>query len=183
MAEDLIRYDILAQDALRGVVRKVLSEVARTGLPGDHHFFVSFATTAPGVRISTRLLSQYPEEMTIVLQHQYWDLIVTEHALEVGLSFNGVPERLLIPFSAIKGFADPSVGFQLQFAVVAAPVAVAEEKPAEAKPIAAPAPVVALEKKPESAAKAAEKAEKNDKEEAEAHPAAQVVSLDAFRKK
>ena len=91
MAEDLIRYDILAQDALRGVVRKVLSEVARTGLPGEHHFFVSFATTAPGVRISSRLLAQYPEEMTIVLQHQYWDLTVTEHAFEVGLSFNGVP--------------------------------------------------------------------------------------------
>jgi hypothetical protein len=197
MAEDLIRYDILAQDALRGVVRKVLSEVARTGLPGDHHFFLSFATTAPGVRISTRLLSQYPDEMTIVLQHQYWDLIVTEHSVEVGLSFNGVPERLLVPFSAVKGFADPSVGFQLQFAVVAAPAAV-EEKPAETKPLPAPAPVIALEKKAEKAEaspKAVEKSgkpekidkgEKNDKtekEEAEAHPAAQVVSLDAFRKK
>ncbi len=185
MAEDLIRYDILAQDALRGVVRKVLSEVARTGLPGEHHFFISFATTAPGVRISTRLLSQYPEEMTIVLQHQYWDLIVTEHALEVGLSFNGVPERLLIPFSAVKGFADPSVGFQLQFAVVAAPAAAVEsvEAPVEAKPLAAPAPVVTLEKRAEATAKPADKPEKNEKEEAEAHPAAQVVSLDAFRKK
>ena len=90
MAEDLIRYDILAQDALRGVVRKVLSEVARTGLPGEHHFFVSFATTAPGVRISSRLLLKYPEEMTIVLQHQYRDLAVTEHAFEVGLTFGGV---------------------------------------------------------------------------------------------
>ncbi|HVZ13388.1 MAG TPA: ClpXP protease specificity-enhancing factor SspB [Bauldia sp.] len=183
MAEDLIRYDILAQDALRGVVRKVLSEVARTGLPGEHHFFISFATTAPGVRLSTRLLSQYPEEMTIVLQHQYWDLVVTEHALEVGLSFNGVPERLLIPFSAIKGFADPSVGFQLQFAVVAAPAAATEEVPAETKPLAAPAPVVALEKKAEATPKSVEKAEKKEQEEAEAHPAAQVVSLDAFRKK
>ena len=168
MAEDLIRYDILAQDALRGVVRKVLSEVARTGLPGEHHFFVSFATTAPGVRISTRLLAQYPEEMTIILQHQYWDLVVTEHALEVGLSFNGIPERLLIPFSALKGFADPSVGFQLQFAPVAA---AAHAEPGEVAP---PAPVVALEKKAEPA-------------KAEATPvaagAAQVVSLDAFRKK
>jgi hypothetical protein len=168
MAEDLIRYDILAQDALRGVVRKVLSEVARTGLPGEHHFFVSFATTAPGVRISTRLLAQYPEEMTIVLQHQYRDLVVTEHALEVGLSFNGIPERLFVPFSAVKTFADPSVGFQLQFAAVAAPpraLELVEDKPA-----------IALVAK--SADEEPEVAEKD-----ESAPAAQVVSLDAFRKK
>src|SRR5437660_3188 len=83
MAEDLIRYDILAQDALRGVVRKVLAEVSRTGLPGEHHFYIGFATRAPGVRVSSRLLAQYPEEMTIVLQHQYYDLTVTEHAFDV----------------------------------------------------------------------------------------------------
>jgi hypothetical protein len=168
MAEDLIRYDILAQDALRGVVRKVLSEVARTGLPGEHHFFVSFATTAPGVRISSRLLAQYPEEMTIVLQHQYRDLVVTEHALEVGLSFGGISERLFVPFSAVKGFADPSVGFQIQFNVVAAPALPAEEaKP----PIAlAPAPT--------------QKADADDaRDDAPAKGAAQIVSLDAFRKK
>ena len=116
MAEDLIRYDILVQDALKGVVRKVLSEVARTGLPGEHHFFVGFATAAPGVRISSRLLAQYPEEMTIVLQHQYRDLIVTEHAIEVGLSFGGVSERLYVPFSAVKSFIDPSIGFKIEFA-------------------------------------------------------------------
>ena len=126
MAEDLIRYDILAQDALRGVIRKVLSEVARTGLPGEHHFFITFATQAPGVRISSRLLAQYPEDITIVLQHQYWDLTVTEQAFEVGLSFNGVPERLLVPFSAIKGFLDPSVQFELRFEVVQRPPAVAD---------------------------------------------------------
>jgi hypothetical protein len=175
MAEDLIRYDILAQDALRGVVRKVLSEVARTQLPGDHHFFITFATTAPGVRISTRLLAQYPEEMTIVLQHQYWDLVVTEHAVEVGLSFNGIPERLLIPFTAIKQFLDPSVGFKIEFNMALAPRA-AEPEPAVAPQPAAP--VVALEKKSEPAAA-------KEKEEAvsTAAPAAQVVSLDAFRKK
>ena len=170
MAEDLIRYDILAQDALRGVVRKVLSEVARTGLPGEHHFFVSFTTTAPGVRISTRLLAQYPEEMTIVLQHQYRDLVVTEHALEVGLSFNGISERLFVPFSAVKTFADPSVGFQLQFAVVAAPprpLELVEDKPS----IALVPP--AEEKKPEPA----------EPDAAAPATAAQVVSLDAFRKK
>jgi hypothetical protein len=115
MAEDLIRYDILAQEALRGVVRKVLSEVARTGLPGAHHFFVKFATRAPGVRVSSRLLKTYPDEMTIVLQHQYWDLTVTEQAFEVGLSFDGAAERLLVPFTAVRGFVDPSVPFGLTF--------------------------------------------------------------------
>lgn len=114
MAEDLIRYDILVQEALRGVVRKVLSEVVRTGLPGEHHFFISFYTKAPGVRMSQRLLEQYDKEMTIVLQNQYWDLKVTDTGFEVGLSFDGHPETLAIPFSAMKGFFDPSVQFGLQ---------------------------------------------------------------------
>jgi hypothetical protein len=177
MAEDLIRYDILAQDALRGVVRKVLSEVARTTLPGDHHFFISFATTAPGVRVSTRLLAQYPEEMTIVLQHQYWDLVVTEHAMEVGLSFNGIPERLLIPFSAVKQFLDPSVGFKIEFNMALTPHVA--EPVAEAPP---PAPVVALEKKAETPAASKDKDKAKEDAAAPATPA-QVVSLDAFRKK
>jgi hypothetical protein len=172
MAEDLIRYDILAQDALRGVVRKVLSEVSRTGLPGEHHFFISFATRAPGVRISSRLLAQYPEEMTIVLQHQYWDLTVTEQAFEVGLSFNNVPERLLVPFTAIKGFADPSVQFGLQFEVapradIAPPPPVEELKPAPAMP----------------APKAEAKTEEAEDKPEGAHAEAEIVSLDAFRKK
>lgn len=117
MSDDHIRYDVLVQEALRGVVRKVVGEVVRTGLPGEHHFYIAFDTTAPGVRISSRIREQYPEEMTVVLQHQFWDLIVTEHTFEVGLSFGGIPERLLIPFSAIKGFFDPSVQFGLQFEV------------------------------------------------------------------
>ncbi len=174
MAEDLIRYDILAQDALRGVVRKVLSEVARTGLPGEHHFFISFATTAPGVRISSRLLAQYPQEMTIVIQHQYRDLVVTEHALEIGLSFNGVPERLFVPFTAVKGFADPSVGFQLQFVPAVAP---ADALPAREAPPMALVPAAGRKEKEKEEEPAAE-----EEEEAKA-PAAQVVSLDAFRKK
>ncbi len=116
MGEDLIRYDILAQEALRqGVVRKVLAEVQRTGLPGEHHFFISFFTRAPGVKLSPRLLEQYDKEMTIVLQNQFWDLKVTETGFEVGLSFDGQPEMLGIPFSALKGFFDPSVPFGLQF--------------------------------------------------------------------
>ena len=117
MAEDHIRYDILAQEALRGVMRKVLAEVARTGLPGNHHFFITFLTGAPGVRISPRLRERYPEQMTIVMQFQYWDLKVTDTGFEVGLSFSDVPEKLEIPFSAVRGFYDPSVNFELEFDV------------------------------------------------------------------
>ncbi|QIB33413.1 ClpXP protease specificity-enhancing factor SspB [Ancylobacter pratisalsi] len=115
MSVDLIRYDLLVQDALRAVVRRVLTDVAQDGLPGDHHLYVSFDTCAPGVRLSARLKEKYPEEMTIVLQHQFWDLIVTESFFEVGLSFNGIPEKLHVPFSSLKGFFDPSVKFGLQF--------------------------------------------------------------------
>jgi hypothetical protein len=125
MAVDLIRYDLLAQDALRGVVKKVLSDIAVRGLPGEHHFFISFHTRADGVKISDRLREKYPEELTIVLQHQFWDLIVNEDHFEVGVSFNGIPERLSVPFAAIKGFFDPSVQFGLQFELVA------EAKPLE----------------------------------------------------
>jgi hypothetical protein len=115
MAVDHIRYDILAQDALRGVVRRVLMDTAKNGLPGDHHFYISFDTRAEGVRLSPRMRAQYPEEMTVVLQHQFWDLEVTETGFDVGVSFGGVPERVAVPFAAIKGFFDPSVQFGLQF--------------------------------------------------------------------
>src|SRR3974390_2896399 len=103
MAEDHIRYDLLTQQALRGVVRTVLTDVAKKGLPGDHHFFISFNTGAEGVRISERLRAQYPQEMTIILQHQFWDLTVSEHGFDVGLSFGGIMEKLSIPFDAING--------------------------------------------------------------------------------
>jgi uncharacterized protein len=186
MVQDLIRYDILAQEALRGVIRKVLSEVAKAGLPGNHHFFITFLTEAPGVRISSRLKEKYPEQMTIVLQHQFWDLQVTEQLFEVGLSFGEVPERLVIPFSAVRGFYDPSVNFELEFDVSTiqpegdndSDVAVATverlETPAETpKPKAKAAPKVA--KKPTA------KADDKDKAE-DAKQSADVVSLDAFRK-
>ena len=164
MAEDLIRYDVLAQDALRGLVRKVLSEVAQTGMPGEHHFFITFHTQHPGVRISSRLKAQYPTEMTVVLQHQFWDLTVTDAAFEVGLSFKGVPERLLVPFRAISGFVDPHASFGLKFdPPPESAAAVATEEPA------APAPV-----EPEEAAEALPPVEAGK---------AAVVSLDAFRKK
>jgi hypothetical protein len=113
MAEDLIRYEALVLDALRGVVRAVLQRVLKRGIPGEHHFFITFDTKAPGVGLSKRLKDQYPHEMTIVLQHQFWDLAVTEDRFEVRLSFNNVPERLVIPFSAVRIFQDPTVHFAL----------------------------------------------------------------------
>lgn len=130
MATDQIRYDLLAQEALRGVVRKVLSDAAKHGLPGDHHFFVTFDTGAEGVRLSQRMRAQYPKEMTIVLQHQFWDLVVNEEGFEVGLSFGGIPERLAVPFSAVKQFLDPSVEFGLQFEQIDATVPEGDAKPA-----------------------------------------------------
>src|ERR1700739_611369 len=115
MATDHIRYDVLTRDALRGVLKRVLSDAGAHGLPGEHHFFITFLSTAEGVKLSPRLLAQYPDEMTIILQHQFWDLVVTEDRFEVGLSFGGVPERLAVPFSAIKSFFGHSVTFRLQF--------------------------------------------------------------------
>lgn len=115
MTVDHIRYDILTQDALRGVVRTVLEDAARNGLPGEHHFYIAFDTRADGVKLSQRMRTQYPEEMTVVLQHQFWDLVVADEQFEVGLSFGGVPERVVVPFAAIKSFVDPSVQFGVQF--------------------------------------------------------------------
>ena len=116
MSEDLMEYDQLAREALRDVIRRSLKRVEAEGeLPGEHHFYISFDTQAEGVRISSRLEKQYPEEMTIVMQHQFWGLEVTEEKFSLELSFNNVPEKLVIPFEAIKGFFDPSVQFGLQF--------------------------------------------------------------------
>ena len=119
MATDHIRYDVLARDALRGVLRRVLADAAEHGLPGEHHFFITFLSTAEGVKLSPRLLAQYPEEMTVILQHQFWDLAVSDSGFEVGMSFGGIPEKLAIPFDAISGFFDPSVQFGLQFEEIA----------------------------------------------------------------
>ena len=123
MPEDYIRYDLLAQQALRGVVRTVLADVAKKGLPGEHHFKITFNTAAPGVRLSDRLHAQYPEIMTIILQHQFWDLTVGERAFEVGLSFGGISERLAVPFDAIVAFYDPAVQFGFQFEAIDAAAA------------------------------------------------------------
>ena len=179
MGQDHIRYDILAQDALRGVIRKVLSEVAATGhLPGDHHFFITFLTGAPGVRISQHLKSKYAEQMTIVVQHQFWDLKVTESLFEIGLSFSDTPEKLVIPFNAIRGFYDPSVNFELEFDVAVAEDEDTETESAEitAYPgVTAERPAMTVEGDEETDAEAA----KTD----DGKPGASVVSLDAFRKK
>jgi hypothetical protein len=203
MSKDLIRYDLLVQDALKGVVRKVLGDAARDGLAGDHHFYISFRTDFAGVRLSGRLREKYPQDMTIILQHQYWDLAVTEHAFEVGLSFSGIPERLLVPFDAVTGFFDPSVQFGLKFEIggeaEAAPPAAgprgATSEPAEAPPKKPVVPVPAAKSAaPKLTAKPAgdkpARPEKADKAKAEkpadtSDPAsgAEVVSLDAFRKK
>lgn len=185
MADDLIRYDVLVQDALRGVVRKVLREVADGGLPGEHHFYIAFDTTASGVRMSSRLRQQHPEEMTIVLQHQFWDLSVTEHTFEVGLSFGGVPERLLIPFAAIKGFFDPSVQFGLQFDPAGAQ---AQQKAPGEAPTSVPALAPSGDQNSGQPAPETKSDPDDDGGDGPDKPAAdgegaQVVSLDAFRKK
>jgi hypothetical protein len=174
MATDHIRYDVLARDALRGVLRKVLSDAAAHGLPGEHHFFITFVSTAEGVKLSPRLLAQYPEEMTIILQHQFWDLNVSEDRFEVGLSFGGVPERLVVPFSAIKSFLDPSVKFGLQF-----DTSDVAETPAASLPTAPAPSAVAV---PVSAA---EKAAPEDEPTTpgQGQGGAEVVRLDRFRKK
>jgi uncharacterized protein len=173
MPVDLIRYDLLAQEALRGVVRRVIADAAKNGLPGDHHFFVTFDTTKPGIRMSPRLHAQHPQELTIVLQHQFWDLTVTDDSFEVGLSFKGIPERLVVPFDAIKAFFDPSVKFGVQFDSADAR---SEEAPGKARDTAPSLPESV------SAEPAIEPADLTD-EEPEPPPGGEVVRLDRFRKK
>ncbi|MFN3590813.1 MAG: SspB family protein [Thermaurantiacus sp.] len=116
--DSLIPYDQIVQDSLRNVVRQVLTDVERAGgLPGAHHFFIAFRTRHPGVDMPRHLHERYPDEMTVVLQHRFWDLAVEDEYFEVGLTFNQVPAKLRIPFSAISGFVDPAVNFALQFVV------------------------------------------------------------------
>jgi hypothetical protein len=208
MPTDLIRYDLLVQDALKGVVRRVLANAMRDGIPGEHHFYLSFRTREKGVRISQSLRDKYPDEMTIVLQHQFWDLSVNDHAIEVGLSFSGVPEKLVIPFDAVSGFFDPSVQFGLKFepSKEGAATGTAKASPAGAKgesadlaklprgsagePQKAPRGK-SLDKPPKPAPADAKlkiapepPSDKPDKPKDEANKdEPKVISLDAFRKK
>ena len=174
MAEDLMRYDLLAQDALRGVVRSALAQVAVSGLPGDHHLFIALDTRHPQVQISDRLRQKYPEEITIVLQHQFWNLEVRETEFSVELTFDNVLEKLVVPYSAIKGFFDPAVLFGLQFEI---------KPPAETDDSAGE---VAVEP-PAQAARKAGAASGGGNEPAPAKEsegdAPKVVSLDQVRKK
>lgn len=207
MATDHIRYDLLVQNAFRDVFRNVLTDVAAKGLPGDHHFLITFRTDAPGVKISDRLRAAHPHDMTIVLQHQFWDLAVTEGGFTVGLSFKNVPEKLIVPFAAVTGFFDPSVNFGAEFTVDAP----AGETPTP-KPLAIPSPAakgrmrgsgsepteivgetapgVAPDALPAPAAKGDSKGDSKPDappkpaDAADARPEGpKVVSIDAFRKK
>ena len=173
MAEDLMRYDLLAQHALRGVVRLALKRVEREGLPGEHHFFIAFGTTEPGVRMSDRLREKYKDEMTIVVQHQFSNLRIYDDRFEIQLFFDGIPEQLTIPFAAIKGFFDPSVQFGLQFEVAEndSELLAGNESADEDSPVAQ-----------------ADETKNEDDDAAPSQPDAsnddsKVVSLDTFRKK
>jgi uncharacterized protein len=162
MPQDSFHYDKMIEGALRGVVRDALALVSREGLPSDHHFYIGFATREPGVELPASLLARFPEEMTIVIQHQFWDLKVDDDSFSVVLSFQRQPERLVIPFAAIKSFADPSVNFALEFAAPAT----AEQPAAEAEAPTLPAPLGA-----------------GPKDEKEERTTGEVVTLDAFRKR
>ena len=178
MPDDHIRYDLLAQQALRGVVRTVLADVAKKGLPGEHHFKITFNTGAPGVRMSDRLRARYPEVMTIILQHQFWDLAVGERAFEVGLSFGGITERLAVPFDSIVAFYDPAVQFGFQFESLDK---LAAEQPSTAAEAPASRPV-AVEKS-DAALPAPAHVAPAEPAPHEKSGGGEVVRLDRFRKK
>jgi hypothetical protein len=160
MSEQHFHYDEMVQEALLGVVRKVLQDTAQNGLPGDHHFYIAFSTEDPGVSIPDHLRERYKDEMTIVLQNQFWDLKVEDDYFEVGLSFNSKPALLRIPFDAVTGFLDPSVEFGLQFQ--------RSEDETEVEDLAPEETVEEDAAKPETG---------------DTDDEANVVTLDAFRKK
>jgi len=171
---DRFHYDALVDDALRSVVKRVLVQVAEKGLPGSHHFYISFRSTDPGVELPDYLLAKYPEEMTIVLQHQYWDLVIHDDYFEVSVSFNKLQEHIKVPFMALSAFVDPSVRFGLQFdRKDAAGNLLDKNDAAAAAPASLPAPEPKAKAGPVSA-------------EPEAKPedaASKIVKLDSFRKK
>jgi len=167
MADNWLRYDRMVEGALRGVVRKALSEAAQRGLPGEHHFYITFHTDRSGVGMADWLRQQYPQEMTIILQHQFWDLLVEDERFAVTLSFGGRHERLTVPLGAVTAFADPSVKFGLQFE--------AQEDDGDSK---APAAGRVKATTASEAPRAAQAAESSDERKG-----ADVVTLDSFRKK
>ncbi len=189
MAKEELRYDRMVEDALRSVVRRALTHVAENGLPGNHHFYITFRTDQEGVEMPATLRDRYPGEMTIVLQHQFWGLEISEKEFSVTLSFADVPHRLVVPFPSVTAFADPSVRFGLQFDVDSATGGAAPQEGGSAaqvlegaksglsdQPEAAPPPDSPSEKT------AAADSEDENKDE-ETPTAEKVVTLDAFRKK
>jgi hypothetical protein len=158
MENGTIDYAAYVDNAMRGVVRDILKQVMRTGLGGQHHFFISYRTDYPGVSMSDMLRSRYPQEITIVLQHQFWDLHVDQDFFRVSLSFNNIPEKLVIPFASLVGFADPSTKFGLQFHHDPVPVPLVKE------------PETVAQKLPDLA---------DDDEDG----GDKIITLDAFRKK
>lgn len=172
MPEDLMRYDVLAQHALRSVVKLALQRVVRDGLPGEHHFFISFDTNYQDAAVSKRIKAKYPDDMTIVLQHQFKNLNVFDKHFEVELSFDNIPERLVVPFAAIKGFFDPTVQFGLQFEAGALDSGEAVDVGDDSNYAESDSPVPDADSANDEAGAA--KASNDD---------TTVVSLDAFRKK
>jgi hypothetical protein len=177
MAKEILQYNLMVESALRAVVRQAVAEVAESGLPGKHHFYITFRTTYPGVELPDYLRARYPAEMTIVLQFQFYDLVVTDTGFSVTLTFNNSPERLVIPFRAITVFADPSVNFALPFQPVEPTPMELLEAPAKLQPAKPVTPATAMGKTlapvattPKPAAEAADKS-------------GEVVSLDHFRRK
>jgi hypothetical protein len=178
MSDDLMRYDQLAQTALRnGVVREALRRVEREGLPGDHHFYITFNTSYSGVEMSDRMREKYPREMTIVLQHQFEGLSVRDDAFEVSLSFDHIPEKLVVPFEALKAFFDPAVPFGLQFEVVQAQQLAPGERIGKGKSVAEVKSAKSVKGPPKPELPASDATAVSEDEQQK------VVSLDSFRKK
>lgn len=165
-----INYPLLIDAAMRSVVRDTLTQVAKHGIPGEHHFFISFKTNFPGVKMSDSLRTRYPEGVTIVLQHQFWDLKVEDTQFAVTVSFSNVPEKLLIPYAAITAFADPSVKFGLQFHDES------DEDEMELDLAAAP-------EGPSGSKQSVSFEDEDIREEEEIRGSAEIITLDAFRKK
>jgi uncharacterized protein len=178
MSEEGLRYDRMVEDALRSVVRRSLIHIAEHGLPGNHHFYITFRTDHPGTDIPAALSERYPGEMTIVLQHQFWGLEIDEEKFCVTLSFADVPHRLVVPFAAVTAFADPSVRFGLQFDVDGV-------EPAGAGAIQGDGPVIfePPEEAMEGSVRSKEEAGADDGDDDKPESGDKVITLDAFRKK
>ncbi|MFP4003336.1 MAG: SspB family protein [Alphaproteobacteria bacterium] len=182
MGRDLMGYDVMAQDALRGLVRRALQRAAGEGLPGDHHFYINFATAFPGVVMPDSLRERFPNDMIIVLQHQFWDLEAGEDEFSVTLQFNKMPQRLTIPYKAVISFVDPSVQFGLRFQVEGyepREELTPTSPPALPETTEAPRPPATREPVPDAPAASQDNEQPGDKEGG----SAEVVNLDKFRKK